>query len=637
MTRLRQSISIRTVKYFLRLANYLFAPKLLGALLLRHGAALVVVATAFRIWLLLAHRVRSLLRVIGGWSFYIEYVQAKDARRRAKNYKEWLIYSAKLDRLEGLERWKQTASKKHEKHKQVLQNMKTLQNLLQEKDLFKLMWFLRKKVTRSLPGSSEDYHVLHTGGTKKIRERSLSLTAEALRAVCRLESPDITAADKLEFFSHLRHTFGRSCLCLSGGATLGLYHVGVVKALFTAGMLPRVISGASVGSIVTAIICTRKKHQLEDLFSNRTEITLEFFKKDGLLDKLRRVASEGAFLDLDSLQKCIRANVPDITFEEAHDLTGMVPNIVVTSRDSHDNSMVCNFLSTPNVLVWSAALCSCALPGMYKPATLYAKNRSGEIVKYDESDVTWIDGSIYMDIPTERLAQLFNVRYRIVSQVNPHVVSFLEGRRAWLPQRILLKSVQYLAREIREIYLGLTALSLLPNHKYITQLIEQGYKGDCTIRPKVGLFEFLKLFRNPTQDQYNQCVAEGQREAWKYIGEIMSHTNIERVLDECVRHLLAQTSHAATKSMESKAKRKIRSSRDKLSSTGTKKVDRASCDRNEAQREIKLAVISGDTGEVKSSQMGPRKLSWSVEEFLRNMYVFSVSFFLIKNACPECR
>uniref|UniRef100_A0A7S2QTR6 Uncharacterized protein n=2 Tax=Norrisiella sphaerica TaxID=552664 RepID=A0A7S2QTR6_9EUKA len=104
----------------------------------------------------------------------------------------------------------------------------------------------------------------------------------------------------------------------------------------------------------------------------------------------------------------------------------------------------------------------------------------------------------------------------------------------------------------------------------------------------------------------------------------MSHTNIERVLDECVRHLLAQTSHAATKSMESKAKRKIRSSRDKLSSTGTKKVDRASCDRNEAQREIKLAVISGDTGEVKSSQMGPRKLSWSVEEFLRNMEQYNV-------------
>jgi len=38
-TRQRQSISPRTAKYFLRLANYRRAPKLPGALLLRHGAA----------------------------------------------------------------------------------------------------------------------------------------------------------------------------------------------------------------------------------------------------------------------------------------------------------------------------------------------------------------------------------------------------------------------------------------------------------------------------------------------------------------------------------------------------------------------------------------------------------------------
>lgn len=41
---------------------------------------------------------------------------------------------------------------------------------------------------------------------------------------------------------------------LSGGAYLGYYHMGIVKALFKEGMLPRVISGASAGSIITAII-----------------------------------------------------------------------------------------------------------------------------------------------------------------------------------------------------------------------------------------------------------------------------------------------------------------------------------------------------------------------------------------------
>ncbi|RYH18195.1 hypothetical protein EON65_27530 [archaeon] len=41
---------------------------------------------------------------------------------------------------------------------------------------------------------------------------------------------------------------------LSGGAYLGYYHLGVVKALFEEGLLPRVISGASAGSIMTAIV-----------------------------------------------------------------------------------------------------------------------------------------------------------------------------------------------------------------------------------------------------------------------------------------------------------------------------------------------------------------------------------------------
>jgi hypothetical protein len=41
---------------------------------------------------------------------------------------------------------------------------------------------------------------------------------------------------------------------LSGGAYLGFYHMGVVKALWSQGLLPRVFSGASAGSIMTAII-----------------------------------------------------------------------------------------------------------------------------------------------------------------------------------------------------------------------------------------------------------------------------------------------------------------------------------------------------------------------------------------------
>ena len=43
----------------------------------------------------------------------------------------------------------------------------------------------------------------------------------------------------------------------SGGAAFGFYHVGVVKALMTNGLMPRVLGGSSAGSIVTAIVATR--------------------------------------------------------------------------------------------------------------------------------------------------------------------------------------------------------------------------------------------------------------------------------------------------------------------------------------------------------------------------------------------
>jgi TAG lipase / steryl ester hydrolase / phospholipase A2 / LPA acyltransferase len=51
------------------------------------------------------------------------------------------------------------------------------------------------------------------------------------------------------FWLEVRRLYGRSALLLSGGATFGLYHLGVIKALVIAGILPRVISGSSAGSL----------------------------------------------------------------------------------------------------------------------------------------------------------------------------------------------------------------------------------------------------------------------------------------------------------------------------------------------------------------------------------------------------
>lgn len=59
---------------------------------------------------------------------------------------------------------------------------------------------------------------------------------------------------KLAFFNETRHAYGRTALLLSGGAYLGFYHVGLVDTLFKDGLLPRVISGSSAGSLICGIL-----------------------------------------------------------------------------------------------------------------------------------------------------------------------------------------------------------------------------------------------------------------------------------------------------------------------------------------------------------------------------------------------
>ena len=78
---------------------------------------------------------------------------------------------------------------------------------------------------------------------------------------------------------------------------------------------------------------------------------------------------------------------------------------------------------------------SCSVPLIYKKASLIAKDpKTGLEVPWDPNpDATWIDGSVDNDLPMTRLSEMFNVNHFIVSQVNPHVVPFLEKEEELFP------------------------------------------------------------------------------------------------------------------------------------------------------------------------------------------------------------
>jgi hypothetical protein len=114
---------------------------------------------------------------------------------------------------------------------------------------------------------------------------------------------------KLAFFNEMRHAYGRTALMLSGGAVLGLYHVGVAKALFHAGLLPRVLSGASAGAIVAATLATKTNEELvaTKVFEGQG-VPLEFFRVN---DR----SFNGVYLETVTLRHTIQGCVGHETFQ----------------------------------------------------------------------------------------------------------------------------------------------------------------------------------------------------------------------------------------------------------------------------------------------------------------------------------
>ena len=68
---------------------------------------------------------------------------------------------------------------------------------------------------------------------------------------------------------------------------------------------------------------------------------------------------------------------------ETHDLlvaAGRVLNVAVCAADTNEPPRVLNYLTGPNVVVWSAVACSSAFPYLFKPQELLSKNEQGAVV-----------------------------------------------------------------------------------------------------------------------------------------------------------------------------------------------------------------------------------------------------------------
>lgn len=484
--------------------------------------------------------------------------------REATAYEDWRVAATSLDDIEGSNKWKSVFESLDYDADLVEARLKQLDEARISCDVGRMLFLVRTSLTRGLGGMGNLKLYKHTHiGTKDLIERYITSALETLDTLL-----DVSAKAKcdgleskyiLEQVLSARQAFGRSALLLSGGATFGMNHTGVLKALWEARLLPRIISGASAGSIVCAVLCTRTDEEIPELFATFCDGDLAVFEEAGNEDSmLRRVArflKHGALFDISHLIRVMRDILGEITFQEAYNRTRKILNICVSSASLYELPRLLNYITAPNVLIWSAVAASCSVPLIFSAASLLAKDpKTGNAVPWNPSPQRWIDGSVDNDLPMTRLAEMFNVNHFIVSQVNPHVVPFLVKEEDSLAQQAQqtsgtvtsgptwLNSVAHLAKgEALHRMHTMADIGIFPNTlTKVISVLSQKYSGDITIMPEISYADFPRILQNPTPEFMHQAMICGERATWPKLSRIRNHCAIELALDDAVQKLRAR-------------------------------------------------------------------------------------------------
>lgn len=471
---------------------------------------------------------------------------------KAQHYEEWKAIAEELDELTLRNVWKNNIASDIYNYELLSDRLQELKNYRQQQDTKALARALREGLHHDL-GNMGDIRLYQQSyfGTKVLIEDYVSVVSESLNYLAKEHVEGMNAARKLDFFKDILLSFGRPALLLSGGASLGAFHIGVVKALWEQDLLPQVINGSSSGAIVAAALGTHTDEELPALFDPQTH-TKKAWRWQGLWSGLK---GQGV-MDQKQLQDYIRSFVGEYTMQEAYERTGRSINISVSPVQHHQKPRLLSGYTSPYLLMWSAALASSAVPGIFPPVKLLKKDADGRNVPYMPR-LRWVDGSVVSDLPVERLMHLYDVNYTIVSQTNPHIVPFLDidqqqknGGLLSLPWRWAKAELKFHGKAVSD-YLRRNAeseiLRQVSGQAY--SMMDQRYNGDVTIAPNYQLKHYAKVLSNPTPDFVEELMLQGERSTWPRISMIRTHAKISQTLESCIAQL----------------KRDVRSHRAKLS------------------------------------------------------------------------
>ncbi|KAJ0114012.1 hypothetical protein J7T55_007846 [Diaporthe amygdali] len=521
------------------------------------GLAMAYVLTRYYIWF---------------YEYFISWRGRREQLRRnmraTSGYREWRAAARELDEFLGNSAWKETNefayydwktvrrvwdSLKKSREKAEAVERKIAEGHIVESDERqdgeKAVEALRALLTACVKNNfvgvenprlySQTYY-----GTKNLVQNHVDEVEKSLKFI--LDTKQMQLDDKRELFRSLHGNYGRTALCLSGGATFAYYHFGVVKALLEEDLLPDVITGTSGGALVAGLVATRTNEELKQLLvpALASKITA---CSEPFTTWFRRWYRTGARFDsVDWARQCAWWTHGSMTFREAYERTGRILNVSCVPADPHSPTMLCNYLTSPDCVVWSAVLASAAVPGILNPVVLMMKQRDGTLAPYSFGH-KWKDGSLRTDIPVKALNLHFNVNFTIVSQVNPHINLFFFSSRGSVGQPVTHRrgrgwrggflgsaAEQYIKLDLTKWLKILRQLELLPRplgQDWSQVWLQAGFGGTITIWPRSVAMDFAHILSDPTPARLARMIHEGQQSAFPTLKFVANRLKVERLVE----------------------------------------------------------------------------------------------------------
>lgn len=352
------------------------------------------------------------------------------------------------------------------------------------------------------------------------------------------------------FLKRARAAYGRTALCLSGGAMMGLYHFGHLQGLMETDCLPQIVSGTSAGSVVGAVLCTRTNEELQrDLVPEVMGIKMKCFARSWP-DRIRSVIKHGRMFSGEDWLVMIKwFTCGNMTFQEAYDKTGRVFCISLASTTKKAPPVLLNHITAPHITLASAVVASAAVPGFVEPMRLEIKDSDGTV--RSAGNETYFDGSIQHDIPVNGLAEQLNCQFFVAAQCNPHVVPFFfnakggagspsrwrsdEQDSSWRGGFLLAALEMYLKNDMKSKFRFLHEMEAAVG--FTSPMMAQEFVGSITIVPKIRFSDYFTLFTDPSVSSLERYFQVGSVAAYQYAAMIRLHYRIADTIDECLEKL----------------------------------------------------------------------------------------------------